>query len=407
MHPAVFVFFSLLVTSIVLVTVLAVAWTSFGRPRHALTWAAGYGAAGVEWLVYLVALAGWLGEYFARPIILALGTAASTLVMIGFRQRAGLRPRRLVVWTIASACALIGVVASAVSRDGPIDRALLPFYLAGTLAVNARTLIRLGWRATPTERSAFVMMLAFAGFYLAAGLVALVLGVDGDPRAFATYQTMLLLGTPAIYASLGLFSVLLLAADLAEQMRRLAILDPLTGIMNRRGLNQAADAAIANCRRNGHPLSLVIADLDRFKHINDNFGHAAGDRALRRFAAYLEGTIRKGDVVSRIGGEEFALLLVNTPPNMAMDVAERLRAGLAELDSGTADVRLSASFGVANLRPEDIALGDLFDRADAALYRSKLDGRNRVTLAAEPFSAPWSDAPAARQEAPLPREQLR
>ncbi|MBU3078354.1 GGDEF domain-containing protein [Sphingomonas quercus] len=405
MHPAVFVFFSLLVTSIVLVAVLAVAWTSFGRPRHALTWAAGYGTAGIEWLLYLTVVMGWVGFYPARPIILTLGTISATLIMVGFRQRAGLAPRALAIWAVAAAIAAVCIAGSLLAPGGPIDRGLFPIYLAATQIAGASTLVRLGWRATLTERSAFVMMLVFAAFYVGVGALAFVQGSNPSPQAVAAYQSLLLLGTPAIYSSFGLFSVFLLAADLAEQMRRLAILDPLTSIMNRRGLTQAVEAAIANTRRNGHPLSLVVADLDRFKHINDNFGHAAGDRALQRFAAYLESTIRKGDIVSRIGGEEFALLLVNTPACTAMDVAERLRGGLATLDSGTDGVRLSASFGVTSLRPDDIGLGDLFDRADAALYRSKLDGRNRVTLAGEPFSAPWPGEAAGHQGAQLPQGQ--
>lgn len=395
MHPAVFTNFSLFATSLMLTAILAIAWTSFGRPRHALIWAGAFAVAALEWLANLLVLAGWLGDLPGRLFATTAGTLVVTLLLIGFRKRAELKPRWGRISAMALASASIAIWAALATRGGMVDRCALSLYIAVTLTWSATTLVR-GWRTNATERATFIAFLCFAAFYVMVGAVAVFVDGRALPGSVSNYRTLLLLGTPVIFTSVGLFVVFLLAADLAERMRRLAMLDPLTGIMNRRGLAQFAEQAIANAHRRGRPLSLVLADLDRFKEINDNHGHAAGDLALQRFAAYLESAIRKGDVVSRIGGEEFALLLVDSPSDMAMEVAERLREGLAELDSGTEGVRLGSSFGVTSLHLDDQTLEDIMNRADSALYCSKLGGRDRVTLAATPPSASAHGAQAGR-----------
>jgi diguanylate cyclase (GGDEF)-like protein len=172
-----------------------------------------------------------------------------------------------------------------------------------------------------------------------------------------------------------------------ERLERLAITDQLTGLCNRRHFDECARRALEVARRNERPLALVLADTDRFKTVNDRFGHGVGDRVLRAVAMVLERTARKSDLVARIGGEEFAVLMPEVGVGLAAQGAERMRAALeAEVSIQVAELDgepVTASFGVAAFEHHDERLEDLVTAADAAMYRSKSAGRNRVTVAEE------------------------
>lgn len=164
------------------------------------------------------------------------------------------------------------------------------------------------------------------------------------------------------------------------ELHRLATTDPLTGIANRRRFFEQAQHEVARAHRYGNPLALVMLDIDRFKTINDNHGHAAGDLALRETAQACQAEIREQDLLGRLGGEEFAILLPETSPLAAEALAERLRERVAALAPVTANglrLRLTASFGVTELGTGE-ALDRFLARADAALYDAKHAGRNQV-----------------------------
>ncbi|MCX2862498.1 GGDEF domain-containing protein [Paucibacter sp. PLA-PC-4] len=171
----------------------------------------------------------------------------------------------------------------------------------------------------------------------------------------------------------------------AELQRRLANTDVLTGIPNRRCFLERMTTELGRCRRSGRVLSLVMADIDRFKSINDSLGHAAGDVVIAAVAQALAAHQRAGDSVGRLGGEEFALLLPDTDLAAATLVAERLRAQVQALliEWSGQPVPVTMSFGCSDSHGEgDDALGALMHRADQALYEAKRGGRNRVALLA-------------------------
>ncbi len=147
--------------------------------------------------------------------------------------------------------------------------------------------------------------------------------------------------------------------------------DPLTGLHNRRGIDERANEEIARARRYAHPLSLMMIDLDDFKMVNDRFGHPAGDRVLREAARAIAGAIRSIDIAGRYGGEEFLVLLPETSLSGAEVVAERIRASIE--DSGW----VTASIGIAEL-DRHMSEAELISRADALLYDAKHSGKNRV-----------------------------
>ena len=167
--------------------------------------------------------------------------------------------------------------------------------------------------------------------------------------------------------------------EIARDLRFQATTDPLTGLYNRLRFNQALAAEMLRSMRSKMPFSVIIFDVDRFKQVNDTFGHQVGDRVLVRLAAIVSERLRASDVFARWGGEEFVILVPDLEGRTACHVAEKLRAAIAQA-SFEGGGGITCSFGVAQYGEGDIA-ETLIARADLALYRAKLNGRNRVDLA--------------------------
>jgi diguanylate cyclase (GGDEF)-like protein/PAS domain S-box-containing protein len=174
--------------------------------------------------------------------------------------------------------------------------------------------------------------------------------------------------------------------ELHEQMREQAIRDELTGVHNRRHFVAVAEHELERARRHGAMLSLVMMDIDHFKNVNDAHGHLCGDVALKAVGSMLSATTRVGDLACRLGGEEFAVLLVGTGHDGAVERAEQWRATFAEMTiiaDGTA-LKLTASFGVATFPEQADSLVELLKVADTRMYRAKSLGRDRVIGASAP-----------------------
>jgi diguanylate cyclase (GGDEF)-like protein len=156
-----------------------------------------------------------------------------------------------------------------------------------------------------------------------------------------------------------------------------AFTDHLTGLANRRRFERQLDREVSRVLRYEHPFSLLMLDIDRFKDLNDNYGHDAGDEAIRRIARVLREGTRGIDLAARIGGEEFAVLLVETRKDGALEVAERLRLGIRGLEIPRVEP-ITASFGVAECPGDAQTAIDILKAADVALYEAKTNGRDRV-----------------------------
>jgi diguanylate cyclase (GGDEF)-like protein len=238
-------------------------------------------------------------------------------------------------------------------RGKPADRVLFWVLLIFAIQFFPRTLVTIGFHA-PTSTPAFAASLFWAALQL----------------------SLAILGT-------GLATTLLAAAfsDLIEDLRHERDIDGLTGVLNRRGFENRAAMIIAQAGR--EPCSLVACDLDHFKRINDHYGHAAGDRVLKAFGRLLRLSCRASDLVGRIGGEEFAILLRGAADDEAFEFAERLRARLSEVEFEflPSASPVTTSVGIAELRPGE-TINQLLARADQQLYRAKAAGRN-VTVAAD------------------------
>lgn len=187
--------------------------------------------------------------------------------------------------------------------------------------------------------------------------------------------------------------------SLARRLRREATLDPLTGLCNRRRLHDIARREISFGQRDGHAVGFILLDLDRFKQLNDSFGHAAGDTALRAVADLLKARIRSYDVACRYGGEEIVVVVPGETASGAAALAEYLRASIEMLAitcEGASLPRLTASFGVSSFPEHGWELESVIAAADKALYRAKSEGRNRVIVATiADVPGPSSSASAA------------
>jgi diguanylate cyclase (GGDEF)-like protein len=172
----------------------------------------------------------------------------------------------------------------------------------------------------------------------------------------------------------------------ATDLEALATIDFLTGVYNRRHFEALAGTEFARAHRYMRPLSVLMIDVDHFKDVNDRLGHAAGDIVLRDIAALCRANIRESDVLARVGGEEFAIMLPETTQSAAAQFAERLRAQIGRngLSIFGEKVRVTVSIGVAGCAPNTPGTQDLLRRADQALYDAKNAGRNKVAVAPEP-----------------------
>jgi diguanylate cyclase (GGDEF)-like protein len=224
--------------------------------------------------------------------------------------------------------------------------------------------------------------LFFAAGHAARGLLS-AFSLMGDPYSLQSpgLNTLFLTLGALVMPALTMGAVLMIHDTMVRRLEAIANTDGLTGVMSRKAWEEMASRAIAKAGHGNATLALVIVDIDRFKTVNDTYGHAAGDAVLREFAGLAAAQVRAADGLGRLGGEEFAVLLPATRLADALPIAERIRTGAEQQrvrigDLG-ATVRYTISGGVAVLRRGE-SLAQLCARADAALYRAKLEGRNRI-----------------------------
>ncbi len=200
----------------------------------------------------------------------------------------------------------------------------------------------------------------------------------------------------------GVFFLVILAAVSVKQKRtykRLAQTDALTGIYNRgAGQNIGENSFVQVCARQAD-FSVIAFDLDLFKSINDNFGHATGDWALKKVVKVIKSIVRDGDIFARMGGEEFVILLPFTAENKAIEMAEKCRVALGSIDTHHSghDFTLSASFGVTQNTGSDLSLDPMLQRADNAVYSGKAQGGNKVVVADKSMSKPFKPRPLSQR----------
>ena len=255
------------------------------------------------------------------------------------------------------------------------------------LSIVIATMAAIGVTAIYRKREAITRPEHMVATMLLIGVVILLVRAILTPDTHLATLTMStpMQGVVFTYASLmpviATSGFLLMCGErLNEDLGRLAMIDPLTGVYNRRTMAELANKAIAASKRHGRALSLLILDIDHFKRINDQFGHEAGDLALCRVVELVQGELRESDVFARLGGEEFVVVLTDSDEQAAIALAERVRLRLFNADFSISGwpVSLHVSIGVGSLGPKVNDLEALLRKTDRAMYAAKHAGRNRV-----------------------------
>ncbi len=361
------------------------AWVVIGDERRAV----------VHWLVYALGLALGLALMSQRPDmnvwLTEIGANVAMLLAFICAQRGMLAFLRLPERT-GETLVVVAVTLAGMIWLGPVPQPrgwIHPGYLVA--AAVGWVVLSTTWRAHRTLRDQFGSTVA--------RVVATTNGVIGlinwlrvlialvAPQAILPLHVPSALNLGLVYmtmAAAASFNFMFLFLIVLRLLRRLTTLvqrDALTGLLNRRAMEQLLDRAWGRWRRLAEPFTVVSVDLDHFKHINDTWGHQAGDEVLKAAAGQLVANVRDVDAVGRVGGEEFMAVLEACAPGVSTVAAERLRQAVAaeavQVEAGVS-IAVTASVGVATVGPGDANVGEILKRADAALYRAKREGRNRV-----------------------------
>ncbi len=185
-----------------------------------------------------------------------------------------------------------------------------------------------------------------------------------------------LLSTFANHSTVAIENIILY-----QKSRRLSVTDGLTGLYNHRYFQEHLETELSRAQRYDRALSLIIIDLDNFKEINDTYGHLRGDKILKNVSRYLKKAVRRADTVCRYGGDEFCVILPETPKEGAMALGERIRKGMSREGSAPGEVSVKVSLGVSSYPDDGVDLKGIIGKADGALYRAKEEGRDRICAA--------------------------
>jgi diguanylate cyclase (GGDEF)-like protein len=302
---------------------------------------------------------------------------------VALRQFAGIPERRGQLFGLVALCLAVSVAWGLVWPVEPVRHVATTAIFAAICLMCARAVYRRGQRPDVSHH--------VTGVYFVAGLALLVLrmvmmAAGAEPVGDIFRVSALSIG---LYGLGGLLPVvctigfLLMCSERSQrELEQSARLDYLTGIYNRGAIEELAAGMIASTQRHGTPLALMVVDIDHFKRINDELGHAAGDKALAATVTMIHGLLRAGDLIGRLGGEEFLVLMPDTDAVQARTAAERMRARVEAAPVSFLGIErpLTVSIGVAEYRVEDGGFGPLLLRADRALYVAKRSGRNQVQL---------------------------
>ncbi|MCF3935292.1 GGDEF domain-containing protein [Acuticoccus sp. M5D2P5] len=358
---------------------LIAAWTQYDDSRIAVSFGASHILGGGA--IALLALA---ELHAAVPVALAQPAfvLAALLVLFGVLAFDG-RRISLGLWGAAIAAVVLSFVVSHLDPDRGHARILQLSIVTATFAAAA-TMLRLkrdGLRA----RVPLAALLMLHAVMNAVGLAEAILqdAIPSGIASFSNWYGAVHVESMIYFIGTTLFVVTLLKERSESGHQVASLTDPLTGLPNRRAFLAASERMLARRQRTSAPLSVLAIDLDRFKGVNDTFGHAVGDKVLMVFAAVAKEHLRPDDIVARFGGEEFAVLLPEANARQGCEIAERLRSSFAAAASRVDghDVGATFSTGLTLIVGAEASISDALEEADAALYRAKLNGRNRIEIA--------------------------
>jgi diguanylate cyclase (GGDEF)-like protein len=395
---------TLFIFDIVSLTVYTVAITAVAFRNRRMIWL-GWFAASMLLELTQATLQGMMGHRPQHLTVLLPGllNAASFFAMFkGFRWLMLPEPPRTWLGPVLLGVALV-TYAGLYLLHAPNAFAIgmAPVFVSSGLSMGlllklGRRHLKVVSRVTACVLFAYMCVIIYRLVLISSDAYAIQPGDVKDARGLYSLLAMMGLG-----ACLALTYLWFYVAEIYADLARTACLDPLTGVQNRRALETEASREISRATRHAAPLALVLLDIDYFKRINDDFGHRTGDEALRALVGVLRRELREVDLVARIGGEEFVILLPDSTGEMAVNVAERLRSAVESTIVSYEDavVQFTVSAGVAPMFSTDVTWESMLHRADEAMYVAKRSGRNRVVL--DPQAAALSNALSEGEHRPM------
>lgn len=321
-----------------------------------------------------------VGQKINIPLLVGIYGVSALVLALAVSLTNDVAPRLIIVNTGYGAMYIVCLATLLMApRRGLVDFAIISVIAIGAIDFLVRPNLTLMYQSIIPEEA------YRASFYYS--VIGLVLGVK------TVLGAMILIGATI--------------EEWTTSFRESSEEDPLTGLHNRAAFEDQVGTLIPKAQAEGRPFSLVVADIDHFKQVNDIWGHQAGDKAISSFGRLISDMVRSCDTAGRVGGEEFCIAVYNCPNEPAERLAERIRQSFAQLahEGLSNDIRLTASFGVASARDGE-TYEQLFARADEALYKAKSNGRNRVenaertSLAEHSSAAPNSPGPDPEPELP-------
>jgi diguanylate cyclase (GGDEF)-like protein len=380
--------FSVVLAGLLIRSILAILflvfWLSDRRTTWFAWWSASFFVGNTSALFFLAG--GFTTTYFTYGTGTALLIAAFSCAWQGARAFEGRAPRWIAFAGIPALWLLVCLIPAFL--ENTLYRVLLSsVLLTWVIGATAWEFWRGRAESLPSRWPIIVLFastaLIFAARIPLAGIAPFPFGaMPVETNWLAAFSLIMILHTVA----LAVLIVAISRERLEREQHRKAQTDLLTGALNRRAFMSYAERQMARHRTAGQPLCLLLLDVDRFKSLNDRFGHSFGDEVLVKFVGVVRDNIRPNDLLFRLGGDEFCCLLPETSALQARLVAERVRNRFESetMQSGRATVKITASMGIASTEICGYELDVLMHQADMAVYDAKREGRNKVVVAAPP-----------------------
>lgn len=373
--------FSLAVNFIIAVSfsTVFVAVAARSRSRTATLWlAAGFGVASLSAICELLVAFTALTKFWALGAFFTL-LVGMVLLAVGIGRLYGRRPSALAVVGFVIASLGLSYIIYDLPRGSVVQAVLYQSPFAIVFLFSA-------WSVLKSQRRQIIDrflsgLLVFTGFqfFIKAGLAVLVgSGATAQDYIHTNYAIISQGVTAVLVVAVGLTLLATLVLDMMADKRSISEKDALSSLSNRRGLDRRVASILAKYPEGIH--AVVLCDLDRFKRINDAYGHHVGDLVIQGFGLMIRRSVPESAASGRLGGEEFAVFLPNTGVDAAVRIAQTLRAATMALPGLPEGLHITASFGISTLT-SFAELTEAYRRADAALYKAKNSGRNRVKIA--------------------------
>jgi len=382
MSPIFFTLVTLFLTSIIWAIIFLMSWYTLGKKTYALIWSGAFIVSACQWATVLAK------SWFSSDITYwMLATSFSMLsVLLGtwghcMRTKANINVPYLCIFAVLVSLAVYYF--KVISPHIGLSMSLYIYYDVLLLILNSIIIFQHREKSRPAEIGAVTTYLLCALFLFVAATIALLQGTQVNNDYLKLYTMINFITVPVAHVGMAVFIVFIMTSDLAEEMENLATTDVLTGCLNRRGFYQKAQDQLTSFINEQKHVCLIYWDIDVFKTINDEFGHAGGDKALTETAKRVQKQIKSSDIIGRIGGEEFVILVGRATYQEAEEIAERLRSCIAStpIKYKKHKINVTASFGVIDIKEHDVPIEKAIDLADKALYLAKEEGRNKVARA--------------------------